>query len=350
MLAAMDAAPPHARETPDGTAGPGTPSAAGSAAGVAGALVALLRPLHWVKNLVVLTPLLFAGRLTDPPSLRLGLEAFALFCLLASGVYAFNDIRDRRSDACHPTKRRRPLACGALPVWAAALLGALLLAAALAWAHDLARRTPPLVSGTLLTDGLATLDVFGWVLAYLALNAAYTLGLKRLPVVDVVTLAAGFGLRAFAGAAVLQLQPSRWLVICVFGLALFLAVGKRHLELSRADTDAARSRPMWKAYGPDRLPRALTLLALANIVAYAWYALSPATVAKVGSHGLLATWPLVAFGVWRLRGLLLDPHPERSATAATGGDPVELVLRDRPSLAVAALWLAACLTVVYRPW
>ena len=87
-----------------------------------------------------------------------------------------------------------------------------------------------------------------------------------------------------------------------------------------------------------------------GIVAYGWYTLSPETAAKVGSRGLVVTWPLVAFGVWRLRGLLLDPHPERGGAGPAGGDPVELVLRDRACLATAALWLAACLGVVYRPW
>ena len=344
MLARMDAAPPRRRDASGG------PLAAHAEPGPLVALVQLLRPLHWVKNLVVLSPLLFAGRLTDPPSLGLALEALGLFCLAASGVYAFNDIRDRRLDARHPVKRHRPLASGAVPPWAAALLGALLLGAALTWAADLAARTPPLITGGLLGGGLGAVDVFGWTLAYLALNAAYTLGLKRLPVIDVAALAAGFGLRAFAGAAVLQLQPSRWLVICVCGLALFLAVGKRHLELARLGADAAASRPMWRAYAPGRLPRALTALALANIVAYGWYTLSPETAAKVGSRGLVVTWPLVAFGVWRLRGLLLDPHPERGGAGPAGGDPVELVLRDRACLATAALWLAACLGVVYRPW
>ncbi|MGQ0553513.1 MAG: UbiA prenyltransferase family protein [Planctomycetota bacterium] len=310
-----------------------------------------LRPLHWSKNLVVLAPLVFAGRLVDPPSLRLSGLMVAAFCLLASAGYLLNDLHDLRVDRLHSAHRLRPLARGALSPRAAALLAVVLLGAALLLAGFVQRRAEPLVS-----TGLASLGPLDWCLAYVALGAAYTLLLKRLAGIDLVALAAFFTLRACAGAAALQLAPSPWLLACASLLALFLGAGKRRLELLRLGPEAAAARPMLYPWSLPLLDRLILVLAIATVAVFAVYALADDTAAHIGSRNLVFTVPLVGWLVWR--------HRSRVAAATTrtarrkpgqappprSDDPVEILLSDRPSVAAFLIWCAAVLYVVYRPW
>jgi 4-hydroxybenzoate polyprenyltransferase len=302
----------------------------------AGDWLALLRPLHWVKSVVVLAPLVFAGRLLDLPSLRLSLLAAAAFCLLASAGYVLNDLHDAAFDRHHPLKSGRPLARGgvarggAVALLLACLAGGLLLAA---WLERLA---PPPAAGGLLRAG-----PLAWCLVYVALTALYTLLLKRLVVLDVIALALGFLLRAGAGSAALQLAPSRWLLICGFCLALFLAAGKRRLELAQLGRASAQTRPMLAAYTPASLDALVDGSALLCVGSYVAYGAAPDTVAHVGSRALLLTAPLVALLVWRHR---------RRLRRGEGRDPVEMLLSDPASIAGFLLWTAGVLLVIYRPW
>lgn len=299
--------------------------------------MALLRPAHWAKNLVVLAPLAFAGRLTDPPALRLAALTAAAFCLLASGGYALNDLVDAASDRLHPGKAGRPLSSGRLPRPAAAALGLACLGAGLWLGAAAAREAPPLS-----TAGLAALDPLDWCLAYLGLTASYTLLLRRVPVLDVLALAAGFVLRAWAGSAALQLVPSRWLLACSFCLALFLAVAKRRLEASQLGPATRGTRPALAALPLAALDRALDVSAALAALAYVAYTVAPDTRAKVGGAWLALSLPPAL-------GLLARARARVRRDAAS--DPVELLLRDPPTLAGFAAWLALVLAVVYRsPW
>lgn len=297
--------------------------------------VALLRPLHWVKNLVVVAPLLFAGLALDANSVeQTGLVLLA-FCLAASGVYVLNDLHDRSLDALHPAKRSRPLVTGDVPIPFAAVLALVFVLLGVAAAGLAQDRAPPLDE-----TGLGTLGPRDWTLAYLALNAAYTLFLKRVPFVDLITLAVGFTLRAFAGAAALQLLPSAWLVSVCFCLALFLATGKRRLERARLGEAIDRTRPMASPYRLALLDKLLGFTAVLTLVAYIVYTVAPDTVAKIGSRQLALTIPLVAAGLFRYL---------RLARGDNDGDPVELLASDVPFLACGVGWCGLVGWVLYWP-
>lgn len=298
------------------------------------AAIVLLRPLHWSKNLLVLAPLVFAGRLTDPPSLALAGWLTLAFCLLASGGYALNDLLDRERDRHHPRKQQRPLASGRLGGGAALLLGSACAAGGLLLAASVGQQAPPLAA-----HGLASVGPLAWAATYLALTLLYSAVLKHIVVLDVLALAAAFVLRAVAGSAALQLLPSRWLLVCSFCLALFLALGKRRTELAQLGAAAWESRPVLVPY---RVPVLDGLLAGAGALAvgsYVLYTLADDTLAHVGSRRLLYTAPLVAWLVARHRVQL---------RAGRGSDPVAMLLGDRLVVAVFLAWCVAVLAIVYR--
>src|SRR5262245_8412683 len=178
------------------------------------AMVLALRPRQWAKNVFVFAALVFAGRLTDTESLaRVGL-AFVIFCLLSSAVYLINDVRDREADRLHPTKRHRPIAAGEISPQLAVAVAVVLAIGSLSAAFTLERG-------------------FGQVAAgYFVLNLAYSFGLKRVVILDVMIVATGFLLRALAGALVIDVAISRWLVMCTGLLALFLGFVKRRQEVA----------------------------------------------------------------------------------------------------------------------
>jgi len=271
------------------------------------------RPVHWVKNGFVLAPAVFAGHATEPQALALAAGTAAAFCLASSAGYFVNDVLDREADRADPVKRRRPVASGALRPATALGWGSALVLAALA--------------GAALLGGW----VAACVAAYLGLTFLYSLVLKRVPVLEAMVLGAMFLVRLAAGALAIRVPISHWLLICGFGLALLLAFGKRVPEV---DHLTSRS-PLYPA---TFLHEVVTLLAGVTVVSYTLYTVAPDTVAKVGSHALLLTVPLVLFGV--LRYLLLL-HREGAQ------DPTATLVRDRPLLATVVLWGAAAGAIVY---
>lgn len=271
------------------------------------------RPVHWVKNGFVLAPAVFAGHATDPASMALAVGTGAVFCLASSAGYFVNDVLDRKADRLDPVKSRRPVASGALSPSSALLWGGALLSLALAGAGALGR----------------------WVLVcvavYLALTTLYSLALKRIPVLEAMVLGAMFLVRLAAGALAIHVPISHWLLICGFLLALLLAFGKRVPEV---DHPSART-PL---YPGTFLHEVVTLLAGVTVVSYTLYTVAPETVAKVGSHALLLTVPLVLFGV--LRYLLLL-HREGAQ------DPTATLVRDRTLLGTVIIWGVVAGAIVY---
>lgn len=277
-------------------------------------LLRLARPHHWTKNGFVLAGLLFGHAWGEPALVTAALVATLAFCLASSAVYAFNDARDALHDREHPEKRHRPVARGtvssALAHGFAALLAVLGLAAA-AWAGA---------------------GVLASVAAYLVLNAAYSLGLKRVPVLDVFVIAAGFMLRILAGTWGIGIEPSRWLLACGFLLTLFLGFAKRRAELARLADDAGQHRPVLEAYSAEFLDQAVFGSALGMVICYALYTVADSTVVLHGTDRLIWTLPWVLLGTYR--------YLFRLRYRGGGGDPAQELLRD-PLLAVAALgWVA----------
>jgi 4-hydroxybenzoate polyprenyltransferase len=286
-------------------------------------LVRSLRPSQWTKNLIVFAALLFARRLTDPSAVLLSIAAFAVFCALSGVVYLLNDIVDRQADRQHPLKRHRPIASGALPVSVAATTATVLGVGALSAAFLLRFE-------------------FGIVAAaYVALLALYSGPLKHVVIIDVLTIAIGFVLRAVAGAVVINVEISNWLLIVTVLLALFLALSKRRHELVLLADGATSHRPILEEYSPYLLDQMISVVTASTLVSYAFYTVSPDTVQKFGTDKLGLTLPFPLYGIFRYLYLV---HQKEG-----GGSPSDLLLNDRPLLACVALWAIAVVLVLYGP-
>jgi 4-hydroxybenzoate polyprenyltransferase len=273
----------------------------------------LARPRQWVKNSFVLPGLIFGHALGEPEKVAAALTATAAFCLMSSAVYAMNDCFDRERDREHPDKRSRPIASGQVSVRAAVLFAVLLAAGALA----LGTCASPLVAAILA--------------AYALLNLGYSIGLKRIPVLDVFIIAAGFMLRLLAGTLGIGIEPSRWLLFCGFLVTLFLGFAKRRAELIRLGEEAGQHRPVLEAYTESFLDAAVLVCATGMVIAYGLYTVSVQTVAQHGTE-LTLTLPFVLFGTFRY--LFLLRH------RGGGGDPSNELLDDPWLLASAAGWIA----------
>jgi 4-hydroxybenzoate polyprenyltransferase len=274
----------------------------------------LLRPHHWVKNGFVLAGLLFGHAWDEPGYVAAAIAATLAFCLASSAVYAFNDARDAERDREHPDKNGRPVARGAISSAAAHGIAVVLAAAAL----GVAARTGWQVAAT--------------AGAYLALNAAYSLGLKHVPVLDVFAIAAGFMLRLLAGTWGIGIEPSRWLLACGFLLTLFLGFAKRRAELERLADDAGQHRAVLESYTLAFLDKAVFACVVGMVVTYGLYTVSAETVALHGTEQLIWTLPWVLLGSFR--------YLFRLHFRGGGGDPTQELLRD-PLLAASALgWVA----------
>jgi 4-hydroxybenzoate polyprenyltransferase len=286
------------------------------------ALLASLRPRQWVKNLFVFAGVIFSQQLLTP-RVWPALAAFAIFCGLSGAIYLFNDVADVDKDRLHPSKRRRPVASGALPIGAAIAFGALLLAGCLAAAFRLS-------------------PAFGLVaLGYGSLLTAYSLWLKHLVILDVLTVAAGFVLRAVAGAVAVDVEISGWLLICTILIALFLALGKRRHEYRSLTGDAAAHRPILAEYSEGFLDQMISVVTASTVTTYALYTMSPETVAKFHTRLLPLTLPFVLYGIFRYLYLLYRRD--------LGGNPSDLLVTDRGLLLDALLWMLATLAIIYGP-
>ena len=284
------------------------------------AFIELARPHHWVKNGFVLAGVVFGHAWNDPAMLADALVATAAFCLASSAVYAFNDCLDAEQDRDHPDKRDRPVARGAVAPGEAYAISGALAAAGLAFAAWIG---PPAAA---------------IIAAYLALNAAYSFGLKRVPVIDVFVIASGFMLRLLAGTSGIGVEPSQWLLACGFLLTLFLGFGKRRAELARLAEEAAQHRAVLDAYTTGFLDKAIVVCAAGMLVSYALYAVSPDTAALHGTGNLVLTLPWVLLGTFR--------YLFRLHFRGGGGDPAEEVLRDPLLAAASAGWIGTVLWLI----
>ena len=281
-----------------------------------------LRPRQWAKNLFVFAAVVFSQNLFTP-LVGLAALAFVIFCGLSGAIYLVNDVADMEKDRLHPEKRRRPIASGTLPRSLGVALAAALLGASLGAAFILSPR-------------------FGLVaLAYAVLLVAYSLWLKTVVIVDVLTVATGFVLRAVAGAAAVDVDISGWLIICTILVALFLALGKRRHEYLSLGGAAAAHRPILAEYSEGFLDQMIAVVTASTVTAYALYTMSPETVAKFHTRFLPLTLPFVLYGIFRYLYLLY--HRE------LGGNPSDLLLNDRALLVNTLLWMAALVAIIYGP-
>ena len=283
-------------------------------------LLEAMRPHQWVKNLLLFAALAFSHRLGDPQARLLALGGFAAFCLLASAVYLINDVHDREADRRHDTKRNRPIASGRLPVGAAAAAAAVLFAGGLALAYVLQPSGPRLPFWT-------------WAAAYVLLNLAYSWQLKHRVIVDCLSIALGFVIRVHAGAVVIGVPTSSWILMCTFFFALFLAFCKRREEAVRFGEDRAATRAAMRDYEVTFLDQMIAPLAALAILSYSLYTVAPETIRSHGNRNLIVTIPFVTFGTFRYLFLV---HRR-----GQGADPARVFLSDKQMVLCGVLWAAA---------
>lgn len=277
------------------------------------ACVRLLRPLQWLKNLMIFFPPFLAGSLLDPRVSVNGVPAFVAFCLASSGGYILNDILDLENDRLHPLKRYRPLSAGAIkPVTAATLAAVLFFGAAGIAASNLSLR------------------FLLFLLLYLLITIAYSVKVKDIPLLDVFCIATGFLIRLLAGGEAFAVPVSDWLFLTVFLLALFLSIGKRLTEKCSLGSDAERHRKSLSGYPKGFLEGAMYLTGGAVLVTYSLYTIS--------RGGVLHTVPLCCFGLLRY---IMRVKSGRS------GDPTESLLKDPALLLVSLFWVVSISVLVY---
>ncbi|MBI2828007.1 MAG: decaprenyl-phosphate phosphoribosyltransferase [Acidobacteria bacterium] len=282
-----------------------------------------LRPEQWTKNLLLFAGVLFGGRLLELDAVLLATAAFAVFCGLSGAVYVFNDVSDRDADRQHPLKRTRPIAAGDLPAPAALLAAAAITAVAMTGA-------------LLVSPALA-----GVAAGYAGLLLLYSVALKHVVIIDVLTIAGGFVLRAVAGAVVVSVPIGSWLLVCTTLLALFLALSKRRHELLLLGEGAVDHRRILDEYSPYLLDQMIAVVTASTLIAYTVYATSADTALRLGTARLGLTIPFVLYGIFRYLYLV---HQKRE-----GGSPVALLATDRPLLACVALWVGAVAVLMYSP-
>lgn len=282
-----------------------------------------LRPSQWTKNLLIFAGLMFGQRLLDPRSVAEACAAFAIFCALSGVVYLVNDVADRDADRLHPLKRRRPIASGAV--------------------------SPGLALGTALTLAVVALTA-SWLLrpafalvalGYVLLQSLYSGPLKHMVIIDVLTIAIGFVLRAVAGAVAIDVPISHWLLIVTVLLALFLALSKRRHELVLLAGGATSHRRILEEYSPYLLDQMIGVVTASTLISYVIYTVSPETVQKFHTDWLGLTFIFPLYGIFRYLYLV---HQKEG-----GGSPSDMLLTDRPLLVCVALWALAVAVIIYGP-
>lgn len=281
-----------------------------------------LRPKQWTKNLIVFAGVIFAKRLNDPNALVLATAAFIIFCLLSSAVYVINDMVDVEADRRHPKKRLRPLAAGEISLAQARVLVGLLV-------------------GVTLPLAFLIEPFFGLIgLLYFVNNLAYSLRLKHIVILDVFVIAAGFVLRAVAGAVVIEIVISPWFLLCTTLAALFLALTKRRHELLLLNNGAVGHRRILHEYSTPLLEEMIAVVTSSTVMAYSLYTFFAENLPQ--NHAMMLTIPFVLYAVFRYLYLVYRKDE--------GGSPDEALLKDIPLLTCIVLWGLTSIAILYYPW
>lgn len=285
------------------------------------AYIKLLRPKDWAKNLFLFIPLFFAGKFTDVPKILELLLGFLAFSAIASSIYIMNDYRDIEDDRKHPKKCKRPLASGEVSKPAAVVIAAILIISGFGLAYFIR-------------------DKFMFVLGiYFIINFGYSFGLKNIPILDIILLAAGFVLRVKAGSVISIIPLSEWIIIMVFLLALFMAIGKRRDDVILKIASGVDMRKSIKGYNLELLNTLLALICAVIIVSYFMYTMSPETNLRMGTHRLYYTCLFVMAGIMRYLQIIF--------VVADSGSPTKILYKDRFIQIVLLLWVASYVAILY---
>lgn len=283
-------------------------------------IIKSLRPKQWIKNLFVMSALIFDRQLINFPSAFRTLQGLIIFCFLSSSVYFFNDIFDIKADVIHPVKKYRPIASGKISVITAFVIGAMLASGSILWSYQLST------------------SFFFICLAYLITNLFYSKWLKHIPILDVMIVASGFVLRVAAGVSLIKVQRfSPWLYVVTTLLALFIGFGKRRAELSLLSINANDHRIVFEGYTIDFLDQLITIVSGTTIVAYSLYTFSAPNLPD--NNAMMLTIPFVLYGIFRYLFLI--------KVKESGGEPEELAIKDRPLQLSVLLWGISVLIIFY---
>lgn len=285
----------------------------------------LMRPLQWVKNLFVFAPLFFNGTFTDVRLLLAAWVATLSYCMAASAIYCFNDIYDCASDRQHPVKKLRPVASGQVSTGKAYSLAVLLAVIAFLLLFHFEKETR------------ITLSIY--LGAYLMLNVAYCIHLKRKTLIDVFVIAIGFVLRVLCGGAATGIWVSHWLVLMTFLLALFLALAKRRDDVVIYEGTGMCMRKNIERYNLDFMNQSITIVASVNIICYILYSVSPEVTERIGSDYLYMTSVFVLLAVLRYMQLTL--------VDVRSGSPTHVLLHDRFIQGCIIGWVALFVLIIY---
>ena len=284
-------------------------------------IILSLRPKQWSKNLIIFAGLVFSQNLLNINYLGRSVAAFFIFCLLSGAVYIINDIIDREQDRRHPVKSKRPIASGTPSVSSAVIFAVIFTIASLIFAY------------------LINLPFFLVAFAYFLLMLAYSFFLKKIVILDVLVVAIGFALRAFAGTVAISVELSVWLFLCAILLALFLAISKRRHELVLFEENATSHRLVLGEYSKLLLDQMISIVTAATIIAYSIYTIAPETVAKFHSKNLVLTIPFVLYGIFRYLYLIYQKQ--------LGGSPERVLLEDRSLIISILAWLFSIVLILY---
>lgn len=284
-------------------------------------LIKLARPVQWLKNLIILAALVFAGVADSIARVETALITLAIFCLLSSAIYTLNDLVDRKRDREHPLKKERPIAAGKVSTAAASAMIVCLLIAGLTGAS------------------LISLDLLIVCIIFVLFNGLYSLLLKNIVILDVMAIALSFVIRAYAGAIAIDVPASKWLMINTLFLALFLGFGKRRHELILLEEKAGSHRAILERYSPYLLDQLIGIVTASVVVMYMLYSFSAEVSQKLGTENLFLTVPFVVYGVFRYLYLI---HKEEK-----GGSPTKILIGDMPILINVILWIITVMIVLY---
>lgn len=297
-------------------------------------LFRILRPVHWIKNLSIFAALIFTSNLFHPLLFNKIFLAFISFNFITSATYIINDIFDAKMDRLHPTKRKRPIASGELPVWLAIMETIFLVFLSLIFASQL--------------DVLFSYVIWG----YLTLQILYSLGLKNIPILDILIIAAGFVLRVYSGALVINAHLSVWFLLCVVSVALFLASGKRRSEFNLIETTSEITRKSLFHYKKELLDSYVTMFGNAAWVSWAlftffespkasldlWLFLAELSKTTTINKLLMITIPIVIFGIMRYEYLIFEDRSEA---------PEKVLLTDKALITTVAIWTSLIVWIFY---
>ena len=280
-----------------------------------------MRPYQWTKNLFIFAGLVFSQNVLDGALVLKTVFGFFAFCVLTSGAYMINDVLDVKEDRAHPTKMKRPIASGRVSKM---------------WAFCIA---VPLIIGSLLLSFVLHINFGLTSLIYLLLMIFYSLFLKRIVILDVLVISAGFILRVVAGTVLVGVVVSSWLLTCTIFLSLFLALGKRRHELGLVQQGSEGHRQVLRRYNQNFLDQLIAITAASTLLSYALYTMSDSTVEKFGSENLKFTIPFVVYGLFRYLYLI---HVKKE-----GGNPGKDLFSDYALLIDVILWVFSVGLIIY---